>query len=49
MPWKESNLMDERLKFVPPLLDGDKMAVYCREFGVSRKTSYKLFNQIRTR
>ncbi len=27
MPWRESNLMDERLKFVARLLDGEKMAV----------------------
>jgi putative transposase len=30
--------MDERLKFVAGLLDGEKMAVLCRQFGVSRKT-----------
>jgi putative transposase len=29
--------MDERLKFVVGLLDGEKMAVLCRRFGVSRK------------
>ena len=26
MPWQECNLMDERLKFVARLLDGEKMA-----------------------
>ena len=45
MPWKESNLMDERIKFVSRLLDGEKMADICREFGISRKTGYKLFNR----
>lgn len=45
MPWKESNLMDERIKFVGRLLDGEKMAVVCREFGISRKTGYKIFNR----
>lgn len=45
MPWQESNLMDERLKFVARLLDGEKMAVVCREFGISRKTGYKIFNR----
>jgi len=45
MPWRESNLMDERLKFVARLLDGEKMAVVCREFGISRKTGYKIFNR----
>lgn len=28
--------MDERLKFVARLLDGEKMAVLCREFDISR-------------
>jgi hypothetical protein len=35
--------MDERLKFVARLLDGEKMAVLCREFDISRKTGYKIF------
>ena len=30
MPWKECNQMDERLKFIARLLDGEKMAVVCR-------------------
>ena len=29
MPWKECNPMDERLKFIARLLDGDKMAGSC--------------------
>ncbi len=45
MPWKECNAMDERLKFVARLLDGEKMTVMCREFGISRKTGYKIFNR----
>ena len=48
MPWKECNVMDERLQFVARLLDGEKMAVLCREFGISRKTGYKIFNATRT-
>jgi putative transposase len=39
--------MDERLKFVARLLDGEKMAVLCREFDISRKTGYKIFNRYR--
>jgi putative transposase len=35
--------MDERLKFVARLLDGEKMAVLCREFDISRKTGYKIY------
>ena len=45
MPWNECNHMDERLRFVARLLDGEKMAVMCREFGISRKTGYKIFNR----
>jgi putative transposase len=37
--------MDERLKFVARLLDGEKMAVLCREFEISRKTGYKVWNR----
>jgi putative transposase len=32
---------------VARLLDGEKMAVLCREFGISRKTGYKIFNRYR--
>ena len=45
MPWKESNLMNERIKFVARLLDGDKMTAVCRDFGISRKTGYKIYNR----
>ena len=37
--------MDERLRFVARLLDGEKMAVLCREFEISRKTGYKIFHR----
>jgi putative transposase len=37
--------MDERIRFVARLLDGEKMAVLCREFDISRKTGYKIFNR----
>ena len=45
MPWNVSNLMNERLKFVARLLDGEQMAGLCCEFGISRKTGYKIFNR----
>src|SRR6185312_13933728 len=45
MPWRECRKMDERLRFVARLLDGEKMAVLCREFDISRKTGYKIFNR----
>jgi putative transposase len=41
MIWKESNIMDERLKFVARLLEGEKMTVLCREFGISRNSADK--------
>ena len=37
--------MDEKMKFVARLLEGEKMAPLCREFGISRKTGYKLFER----
>jgi transposase InsO family protein len=37
--------MDERLRFVARLLDGEAMTDVCREFGISRKTGYKIFNR----
>jgi transposase-like protein len=40
MPWKECSVMDERLRFVARLLDGEAMTDVCREFGISRKTGY---------
>src|ERR1700733_5234088 len=45
MPWKACKPMDERLKFIARLLDGEPMAVLCREFGISRKTGYKILTR----
>src|SRR2546425_982959 len=45
MPWKECSVMDERLRFVSRLLDGESMTDVCREFGISRKTGYKIFDR----
>ena len=43
MPWKETRVQEERLKFVAAYLDGEwSMAEVCRAFGISRKTGYKL-------
>jgi transposase InsO family protein len=47
MPWKECSVMDERLRFVAKLLDGESMTDVCREFGISRKTGYKIFTRYR--
>jgi transposase len=39
--------MEERVRFVARLLDGEGMSAVCREFGISRKTGYKIFNRYR--
>ncbi len=43
MPWKVSSAMEERLRFVARLLEGEEMSFLCREFGISRKTGYKIY------
>ena len=45
MPWKESSVMDERLCFVGRRLNGESMTELCREFGISRKTGYEIFDR----
>ena len=45
MPWKESSVVEERLRFVSRLLDGEAMTDVCRQFGISRKTGYKIFDR----
>ena len=45
MPWKEVSKVEERLRFVARLLDGEGMSAVCREFGISRKTGYKIWNR----
>ena len=47
MPWKECQAMDERVRFVARLLEGEKMAPLCAEFGISRKTGYKIYDRYR--
>ncbi len=37
--------MNERIKFVARLLYGKSMTAVCREFGITRKTGYKIFNR----
>jgi len=45
MPWKERSVMDERIRFVIRQKDGESMASLCREFGISRKTGYKILDR----
>jgi hypothetical protein len=37
--------MDERVRFVIRLKDGESMTLLCREFGISRKTGYKILER----
>jgi transposase InsO family protein len=45
MPWRECSVTEERLRFVARLLEGEGMSEVCRDFGISRKTGYKIFNR----
>ncbi len=45
MPWKECSVLDERMKFIAKLIDGEQMSALCEEAGISRKTGYKLWNR----
>jgi transposase InsO family protein len=45
MPWKVSSEMDERLRFIARLLEGEAMTDLCIEFGISRKTGYKIYDR----
>jgi len=45
MPWKETSVIEERMRFVLRLKDGESMASLCREFGIARKTGYKIFER----
>jgi len=49
MPWKECKPMDQRIRFIARLLEGEKMAPLCREFGNSRVTGYKIFNRYKAK
>jgi transposase len=40
--------MDERLRFIARLLEGEKMSPLCREFEISRVTGYKIYERYKT-
>lgn len=42
MPWKESDAVSERMRFVLRLEQGERMVDLCREFGISAKTGHKI-------
>lgn len=39
--------MEERTRFILRLLEGEEMSALCREFCISRKTGYKIFDRYR--
>lgn len=42
MPWKETNKMDEKEKFIQEMLKGEKpFKKICEDFGISEKTGHK--------
>jgi putative transposase len=42
MPWKETRVVDERLRFVRAMEAGEEpLAAVCRRFGISRQQGYK--------
>ena len=45
MPWKERSIVEERMRFVLRLKDGEGMSSLCREFGISRVTGYKIYER----
>ena len=45
MPWEETSKMDERMKFIYRLKEGEKMKHLCAEFGISRQTGYNLLKR----
>lgn len=48
MPWKETSVESERLRFIERHCAGEEtVAELCRRFGISRKTGYKLIGRYR--
>src|SRR5438034_11837867 len=50
MPWKETRVQEERLKFIAACLDeesGWTMSEVCAAFGISRKSGYKWLQRYR--
>ena len=48
MPWKVTNVLEQRISFVVRALHGrESMSALCREFGISRQTGYKWLKRYR--
>lgn len=49
MPWKAKDVVRLRMEFVLRLRQGERMIDLCREFEISRKTGYKIWNRYKER
>ena len=50
MTWRETDKMDERLRFVAGCLaEEETMSALCEAFGISRKTGYKWLERYRSK
>lgn len=47
MPWAECDQMTERMEFVVRRSRGERMSDLCREYGISRKTGYKIWSRFK--
>jgi len=47
VPWKVSSIVNQRMKFVLRLEQGERMSDLCREFGISRTTGYKFVERFK--
>ena len=48
MPWKETSVLDQRLRFIAAYLEREhSMTPLCQHFGVSRATGYKWADRYR--
>ena len=45
MPWRVTEVVNERMRFVVRRESGERMVDLCREFGISRKTGYKFWKR----
>jgi len=46
MPWRRTNVLDERVRFIALYLEQQlSMSDLCRSFGISRKTGYKFLRR----
>ena len=48
MGWKECSKMDQKLKFIARLIEGEKMSALCQEFQISRTTGHKIWKRYKT-